>query len=442
MVRRLDPNLVRVAVRPVARRRAGTLLWLLVGGLAGCTAELKDPGDLGPPPPPLTGPIEAAFLAKVDVRGGVVTVSPPELRTTGALRDDQASHSLVGGDVVTLVSSNFAASAIGAFTPGKIRVQFDLALNNRLSRVSLTGPSAFPAPPPGTTGPLVFPYDIAVATTSGGTSGGNNEIIVVLPSRGVVAPSVDWDGTPFNFFNDADCTVAASVSDCFRWEEYPGPILTGATAAGRRVGFDIDPTVGQFTARILVAADIVDPNVPSPGAVQGQVVSATLGPLAGVTVVVTPPGQAVLTTATGSFQLANVPSGTVSLTLSGLPSACTVPPPTPVLVPAGGVATVTVPVDCAPPPLLGTITGSITNQLGTPLAGVTIQATPTGLSPTPTTLSGAAGDFSLVSIPVSDGTGVLILGALPGTCVDPGPIPYTGLTTGGPLTIGLVVNCP
>jgi hypothetical protein len=420
-----------------------TAALLLLAGLAGCTAELKYPGDLGPsdpslPPPP--GPARAAFLAEVNVRDGVVHILAPELQA-GLLRTDDPELSLVGGDAVTLVSSNFSASPVGAFTPGKIRVRFDLAVNNRLGQVSLAGPSAFPAPPPVTTGPLVFPYDIAVAATSGGSSSGNNDIIVVLPSRGLVAPSTDWDGAPFNFFNDADCAAPTAVSDCFRWEEYPGPIVSGATTAGRQVGFDIDPTVGQFTARILVAADIVDPSAPSPGAVQGQVTSATLGPLAGITVVVNPPGQAVQTSATGSFQFANVPSGTAMLTLSGLPASCTVPAASPVLVPVGGVATITIPVVCAPPPLLGTISGTIVDQLGSSLTGVSIRATPTG-GGVVSGVAGSAGDYSLTSVAVGDGTGTLALGPLPGSCVDPGAIPYSGLTTLTPLTINIVVNCP
>jgi hypothetical protein len=140
--------------------------------------------------------------------------------------------------------------------------------------------------------------------------------------------------------------------------------------------------------------------------------------------------------------MANVPAGTLMLTLSGLPAACSVPAPMPVLVPAGGLATVTVPVDCTPPPLLGTINGSITNQLGAPLSGVSVQPTPTGFGPATATTSGAAGDWVLTSIPVSDGTGVLTLSTLPAGCVDPGPIPYSGLTTLAPLIITVVVSCP
>lgn len=427
------------------RRTAGSALLpaLLIAGTA-CAPELKDPG-FGPPTEiPSTGPVRAAFLAEVDVRGGEVRISAPQVTLNGMLRaaHGDPAFSLVGGDAVTLVSANFSASAVGAFTPGKIRVQFDLAVTNRLSQVELIGPTVFPQPPPGTTGPLVFPYDIAVATTSGGTSGSSNDVIVVLPSRGLVAPSTDWDGAPFNFFNDTDCAAAGGTTDCFRWEEFPPPLISGATTAGRRVGFDIDPTVGQFTARILVAADIHDPTVPDPGAVQGQVTSPALGSLAGVTVAINPPGQSAITSASGTFQFANVPSGTSILTLSGLPSACAVPAASPVLVPAGGVGTITISVDCVAPPLLGEINGAITNQLGAPLTALSVQAVPTGLGPSASTSTNAFGIFSLPSVPVSDGSGTLVLSSLSGTCIDPGPIPYTGLTTATPLTITIVVNCP
>lgn len=426
-----------------ARPGLALLSALVIAGAA-CAPELKDPG-FGPPEEiPSTGPVRAAFLAEVDVRDGQVRITAPQISLNGMLRmgPGDLAFSLVGGDAVTLVSSNFSASAVGAFSPGKVRVQFDLSVTNRLAQVELIGPTAFPQPPPGTTGPLVFPYDIAVATTSGGTSGSNNDIIVVLPSRGLVAPSFDWDGAPFNFFNDADCAAPSGVTDCFRWEEFPAPLVSGATTAGRRVGFDIDPTVGQFIARVLVAADIHDPTVPDPGAVQGQVTSTTLGPLAGVTVAITPAGQSAITSSTGTFQFANVPSGTSMLTISGLPSACTVPPPTPVLVPAGGVGTISIPVDCVAPPLLGEINGTVTNQLGTPLSAVSIQAVPSGLGPSGSTSTNAFGIFSLPSVPVSDGSGSLVLGTLSGTCADPGAIPYAGLTTATPLTITIVVNCP
>src|SRR5262249_39069940 len=159
------------------------------------------------------------------------------LLRSSALNDKgDVEMSLVGGDVVTLTSSNFVASAVGAFTPGKVRVTFNINVTNKLNGVQLIGPTVFPAAPAGTTGPLLFPYDIAVAVTSGGTATGGqgNDIIVTLPSYGLVAPSTDWDGAPHNFFNDTGCP--AGSNDCYRWEEFPGPIFPGSTTIAKSVG--------------------------------------------------------------------------------------------------------------------------------------------------------------------------------------------------------------
>ena len=76
-----------------------------------------------------------------------------------------------------------------------------------------------------------------------------------------MAPSVDWkgDGTPgsgapFNSLNDTGCP--AGSNDCYRYEAYPSPVTPGATSLSRTVGFDIDPTVGNVSAKIIVAANL------------------------------------------------------------------------------------------------------------------------------------------------------------------------------------------
>src|SRR5262249_34585861 len=227
-----------------------------------------------------------------------------------------------------------------------------------------------------------------------------------------------------------------------RWEEYPGPILSGATTAVRRVGFDIDPTVGQFTARILVGADLLDPTTPPPGSIQGIINSTTMGPLAGITVVANPGAISGTSTASGSFQLANVPAGTAMVTLAGLPAPCTVPAPTPVMVVSGGVASVTITVDCAPPPIFGSITGTVTNQLGDPLSGVSLAATPSGLPATSPVMTDPTGAYTLSNVPVSTGSGSLTLTNLPAGCTDPSPVTYSGLSNGNTITVAIQVSCP
>ena len=69
----------------------------------------------------------AAFLADVNVRSGEVKIRAPQLTGTqnglGALKGEErdanlrgVEFSLLGGDVVTLTTSNFVASAVGAFS--------------------------------------------------------------------------------------------------------------------------------------------------------------------------------------------------------------------------------------------------------------------------------------------------------------------------------------
>ncbi|MBK6778182.1 MAG: carboxypeptidase regulatory-like domain-containing protein [Gemmatimonadetes bacterium] len=428
---------------PRSRRPATALALLLASLVLGCTAELKTLGPYGipeVPEVPASGVARAAFLAEVNVRTGRIRISAPSTGLGGVedLADD-LSLSLLGGDATLLTTSNFSASAVGAFQPGKVRVSFDIAITNRLSGVDLVGPTVFPAPPPGSTGPLLFPYDIAIAVTAGGTStgGSGNDVIVVLPSRGLVAASPEWDGAPWNFFNDSSCVGA---DDCFRYEEFAA-IAPGTTTASSRVGFDIDPTVGQFTARLIVAADLADLSPPPLGSVQGSISSPTLGPLAGVTVLATPGGASAITDATGGFTLAGVPVGAVSLTLSGLPPICSAQPGYPVTVQSGIVTSFGLSLTCTAPTLLGTIAGTVTDALGAPLGNVLVAVAPTGLAGEPLVATDAAGQFTALDVDVSDGTGTITLSNLPPACTDPGPLPYSGLVNGGSLTLPLTLTC-
>ena len=96
--------------------------------------------------------------------------------------------SLVGGDVVTLTSSNFVASAVGAFQPGKVRVTFDINITNKLTGVQLVGPTVFPSVPPAPPARCSSRTTSPSPSTSGGTATGGqgNDIIVTLPSYGLV----------------------------------------------------------------------------------------------------------------------------------------------------------------------------------------------------------------------------------------------------------------
>jgi hypothetical protein len=423
-----------------AIRRAGKLALAVAGAmLPGCTAHEKLLGFGLPPGVPTEGIARAAFLANVNVTEGSITITAPQrgMAWPASLNAGVGGLSLVGGDAVLLTTSNFHASPLGAFQPNKIRITFDISLTNRLANIRIVGPAAFPTPPPGTTGPLLIPYDIAIATTSGGLGGGN-DVVVVLPSVGLVAPSTEWDGAPWNFFNDSSC---ATGNDCFRWEEF-ADIDPGASSAPRTVGFDIDPTVGQFTARLIVGSDLFDLNAPPPGAIQGAVVSAALGPLAGVTVTANPTGASMRTDANGGFSFSGLGVGSATLTLSDLPEVCTTPPPAVVTVNSGTTITVTLNVPCSPPPLVGTLTGTIQSSSGAPLSGITVTVQPTGLSAEPAVASDALGNYLVSNVDVADGTGTFSLGNLPSGCTDPGAIPYTDMANGATVTINVTVACP
>lgn len=418
-----------------------------------CSSDSTGAGPIIPgqptPNPQIT---KAAFLADVNLRTKTIKITPPELTTTSGLRAaglrteaSSVDFSLVGGDVVTLTTSNFAASAVGAFQPGKVRVTFDVNMTNKLSGVQLIGPTVFPAPPPGSSGPLLFPYNIAVAVTSGGTATGGqgNDVIVTLPSFGLVTPSTDWNGAPFNFFNDTGCP--AGSNDCFRYEEFAGPIFPGSTTGANSVGFDLDPTVGQFTATLIVAADLQNSGAAPTGTVAGTVSSPQLGNLNGVVVtatagIATPSGT---TAGAGAYSIASVPTGPASVSITGgLPAGCTNPGAQATTVTNGGTATVNFTVTCPVP--TGTVGGTITFTGFTPSGGITgISAvvTPTGGSAQTAVNPNAAGDYSRSGVPVLSGAGSVLLGNLPSGCTNPGAGSYSGLTNGGTATVNFSVAC-
>jgi hypothetical protein len=414
-----------------------------------CSSDKPGTGPVIPGNPPHNPEVtRAAFLAAVNLRDRTVTITPPSITTANGqhLRtegDHAGANSLVGGDVVTLTTSNFHASAVGAFTPGKVRVTFDINVTNKLTGVQLIGPTVFPAPPAGTTGPLLFPYDIAVAVTSGGsaTGGQGNDVIITLPSYGVVAPSTDWDGAPHNFFNDTGCPAGAN--DCYRYEEYAGPITPGSTTTAKTVGFDIDPTVGQFTARLIIAADLQNSGPAPVGTIAGSVSSPALGNLNGVTVSATA-GVTTLTGTTagaGAYSIANVPTGPASVAITaGLPAGCTNPGPQSTTVTNGATSTVNFTVTCPTPS--GTVNGQITFTGATPSpTGISVVVTPTGGAAQPAVNPNAGGQYSRSNVPVGTGAGSVALSNLPSGCTNPGPGSYTGLTSGGTQTVNFTIAC-
>ena len=244
-----------------------TLSMLCVGG---CESEQS----LSPALPDATSQYSPlAFVATVDARTRAVAIVPPPVagapRIAPALGGaDQPTLSLLGSDVVRLIPSNVRISELGAFVPNKLRVTFDVTIENRLPSLVLVAPT-WPSPPAPAV--ILFPLDYAVTLSPGGVVGGDgNAIGVGLPGRGAVTASVDWNGigesgsgAPYNFFTDTPCAAATTVS-CVRWIAYGARLLPSESRATRTVGFDIDPSVAQFRVRMIVAADLQPAISPAP----------------------------------------------------------------------------------------------------------------------------------------------------------------------------------
>lgn len=143
--------------------------------------------------------------------------------------------------------------------PGRRRVHLDVGVQTAPG-VNRFDASSLVAHPPGVRGAVVISYDAAVVPLPGAARVQDGTVVVVeLPSAGRVVPSHDFDGdgtsgsgAPFPFFATRRCT-AVPDRGCFRYETFRAP------ADRRAVGFDIDPTVRRFRARLLVAADVTAP---------------------------------------------------------------------------------------------------------------------------------------------------------------------------------------
>jgi len=409
--------------------------------IAACASDTSVSAPVLPGDAPQAQFRPLAFTADINTKTGKISITAPTASTNlngptlsiGGV--ESPNLSLLGGDAVRLIPSNYAASAVGAFAPGKIRVTFDVIIENKLPGVRFITPT-WPVAP--SAGVILFPLDFVVTTTPGGVTGGDgNEVIVEQPRFGVVNPSIDWSGNgapgsgaPFNFFNDTDCSLATS-NDCFRWEAFDAEILPLTTSSVRTIGFDIDATVGQFRTRMIVAADLAAAGAVAPGTISGTVTSSVRGPLAGVTVAASS-GQTTVTDGTGAYTLAAVNPGSRTVTLSNLPAGCTAPAAQTVSVTSGGSSVANFAVTCTGLP--GVISGTITSDnAGQLLPGVTVTASTGGSATT-----GATGAYSIAA--AGPGAGSLALSGLPAGCIAP-TAPYT-LASGGAATVNVVVDCP
>ncbi|WP_309672563.1 hypothetical protein [Gemmatimonas sp.] len=201
----------------------------------------------------------AAFIVDISTTKRAVKVAAPSGGIAGGSLpqrvfggDVSVQPSLLGGDAVEMMASNYSAGVIGASAPGKILVTFDLTLVNRLRGLRLVTPT-FPLPPNNVTGIQAFPIEVVALTTAGGATVTGGAITVTSPRSGTAVPSADWDGAPHSFFNDVGC--GGLSNDCFRYEPF-GTLDASSASPARRVGFLVDPTVGDLRVRIIVAADL------------------------------------------------------------------------------------------------------------------------------------------------------------------------------------------
>ena len=427
-----------VSLRPArTTRRIATVITTLAAVFTAACAGEKPIAPVLPENPVVTQFKPLSFVADVDTRLRTVKITAPSAGTANSaptLSLDGVEGpvlSLLGGEAVRIVpiAGTYTASLSGAFEPNRIRVTFDVLIENKLPGISFITPTWPVAPAAGV---VLFPLDYVVTTTSGGVTGGDgNEVIVELPSRGQVTPSIQWDGAPYSFFNDADCSLAVS-NDCFRWQAFDATILPLATSRVETIGFDMDASVGQFRVRMIAAADLAPAGPITPGTVQGAVTSAVRGPLNNVTVAVSGNGSDA-TDATGAYAVTGVNPGTRTVSVSNLPAGCSAVADQSVAVTSGGTTTANFAVGCTGLP--GIIGGIVTRDYdNAPLANVTVTASTGGSD-----VTDAAGAYSIAG--VAAGAGSLTIGAVAGeTCSPLAPAAYT-LPSGGAVTRDLTVDC-
>lgn len=374
----------------------------------------------------------AAFVMEINAFRRTVKVTPPaaSIRTPVAAKlradvvgsESGVAASLLGGDVIDLGATNLQVGVIGSVQPGKVLITMDLLIANKLDAVDLLPPT-WPSAPAGTSGPVVFPFEVSVVVTSGGVASGaaSNELVVSSPRYGAVVASTEWDGngspgsgTPHNFFNDVGCV--ASANDCFRYETF-SPIPPLGVSLPRTVGFLIDPTVGDFKVRMIVAADLrVSARATQFGPVTGRVVSQSGSGIAGAVVHVTG-GPSATTDAGGFYAMGGVPIGQRTVFVTGLPTGCTAPAAQTVVVsvsPPHQPANFTV--SCVGAPATATIRGRAVRSGVVPVPALALQFTTFGF-PRVVVTTDINGAYTAV---VPAGAGGYSIGAGPFDCVGRG----------------------
>src|SRR5262245_13800590 len=151
--------------RPSLRRFALTLAAATASVAAVACAGHQGAPAAPPQFPGLTGPAAAvkpvAFIADINVHNRTIRITSPSSNTLdktslSILGGKAPNLSLLGGDAVRLLPSNYQSSQVGAFIPGKIRVTFDVTIENKLPGINLVTPT-WPTPP--APGVMLLPLD-------------------------------------------------------------------------------------------------------------------------------------------------------------------------------------------------------------------------------------------------------------------------------------------
>jgi hypothetical protein len=475
---------MQLCTLPRGRATGGlaTTLAAITLALAACSSDTNAPAgpDLPGNPPPNPQFRQAAFIFDVNTVTKQVRITAPKSSVEGpsaslrGLKGFSASvvpvpdFSILGSDVINVSTdpTSYIASGVGTggAPAGKVLVTFGVSISNILSGVQLVKPT-FPTPPSSTLDRIyMFPFETPVKTTTGGTTDSSNVVIVELPSHGEVTPSDDFDGDgqtltgdPWNFFNDTGCADGENntgnlSADCFRYEAYPAPLGPSSSSAYQVVGFVIDPTVAQFRARMIVAADLASAGPVSPSTLSGTVTSTTMGPLAGLTITVSGGAGTGTTDATGHYSIPGLNPGpkTVSIT-AGLAAGC-VNPGSQSFNPDGSGTAITkdfTVTGCNA--AVGTVNGQISfagGSLTPSLAAAVVTFTPAAAGTSAnTTNPNAAGAYSSSAVQVGTGggagSGAVGVSNLPAGCtVQTASTGYSGLTTSTPATAGATtINC-
>jgi hypothetical protein len=109
-----------------------------------------------------------------------------------------------------------------------------------------------------------------------------------------------------------------------------------------------------------------------------------------------------------------------------------------------GAATVAVIAACGSSsktgPETGTLSGVVADSVFGGIAAASVVATPVGQGALPAVTTSGNGSYAVADVPA--GAGTIAVTGLPPGCVTPSAVPFSGLASGGALTVNINVSCP